>query len=126
MLITKKGYKLIDFEYAGMADPLSDISLFGVYVGFDAKKTFSLYEMYKKSLEDIIKNLGQVSENVKSFIPRSNDTAYKLVVSYMALGGLYNTIWAIVREGLSSVEYGEFGLKGYRNFKENYKIFKNL
>ena len=126
VLITKKGYKLIDFEYAGMADPLSDISLFGVYVGFDAKKTFSLYEMYKKSLEDIIKNLGQVSENVKSFIPRSNDTAYKLVVSYMALGGLYNTIWAIVREGLSSVEYGEFGLKGYRNFKENYKIFKNL
>ena len=113
VLKTKNGYRLIDFEYGGMADPLSDIALFGAYVKFDTEKTYELYKMYKDS-------------NVKTFkadtevIPRNDDVAKRLIISYMALGGLYNALWAMVRGALGGVEFGTFGMDGYRVFKNSY------
>lgn len=104
VLYTKKGLKLIDFEYAGMADPLSEIALFGNYVDFDIDKTLKLYDMY----ED-----GNV-----------NDKDKKLVVVYMALGGLYNTLWAIVREALGGSDYGTYGMRNYRMFKTCFNYLK--
>ena len=105
ILVTDDGLKLTDFEYGGMADPLSDIALFGVYVGFDEEKVFKLYEMYKDA------------EGKNIFLPKSDNEAKKLIALYMALGGLYNAIWDIVRVARDDVDYGTFGMAGYRAFK---------
>lgn len=106
VLITKDGYKLIDFEYGGMADPLSDIALFGAYVKFNTEKTYDLYKMYAEANPSNI------------YLPKNDIVAKKLIISYMALGGLYNSLWAIVRSFLGNVEYGTFGMDGYRVFKK--------
>ena len=108
ILVTKDGYKLIDLEYGGMADPLSDIALFGAYVKFDTEKTYDLYKMYKDASPDA------------SFIPKDDKLAKNLIICYMALAGLYNAVWSVVRGALGNVEYGTFGMDGYRVFKNCY------
>ena len=115
VLVVGNELKLIDFEYGGMANPLSDIALFGVYVGFDIDKTFELYTMYK--------NANVESEDLQ-IIPKSDDEAKKMIISYMALGGLYNAVWTIVRCAMGDVDFGEFGMSGYRAFKNCYKEFE--
>ena len=113
VLKTKNGYRLIDFEYGGMADPLSDIALFGAYVKFDTEKTYDLYKMYKAS------NV-KAKDSVIDIIPRDDETAKRLIISYMALAGFYNALWDMVRGALGGVEYGTFGMDGYRVFKNSY------
>lgn len=105
VLVTKDSMKLIDFEYGGMADPISDIALFGVYVGFDEEKTFELYKMYKKA------------KGKSNFLPKSDKEAETLISYYMVLSGFYNAVWAIVRGALGDADYGTFGMNGYRAFK---------
>lgn len=110
ILVLKDGLKLIEFEYGGMADPISDIALFGAYEKFDTKKTYELYKIYKEcEIEG--------KKNYKNIIPKDDDIAKKLLVSYMALAGFYNALWAIVRGELSNADYGTFGMDGYRTFK---------
>lgn len=109
VLITNGGIKMIDFEYAGMADPISDIALFGDYVKFDVDKTFDLYKMYKESFD-----------KANEIIPEDDKLAKRLITSYMALGGLYNALWVVVRNALSGADYGVFGMAGYRMFKNCY------
>ena len=108
--------KMIDFEYGGMANPLSDIALFGDYVEFDIDKTFELYKMYKDA------NVGKDDSKI---IPKDDATAKKMIISYMALGGLYNAVWTMVRCAMGDVDFGEFGMSGYRAFKNCYKEFEN-
>ena len=108
---------MIDFEYGGMANPLSDIALFGDYVGFDVNKTFELYKMYKNA---------DVGTRDLSIIPKDDNTAKKMIVAFMALGGLYNAVWTMVRCSLGDIDFGEFGMNGYRAFKNCYKEFINI
>lgn len=115
ILVVGNELKMIDFEYGGMANPLSDIALFGVYVGFDIDKTFDLYKMYKDA---------RVDKDDKMIIPKDDVTAKKMIIAYMALGGLYNAVWTIVRSAMGDVDFGEFGMAGYRAFKNCYKVFK--
>ena len=117
VLIVGNELKLIDFEYGGMANPLSDIALFGVYVGYDFKKTYELYQMYKAV---------DAGKSDKKIIPKDDNIAKKMIISYMALSGLYNAVWTIVRCAMGDVDFGEFGMAGYRAFKNNYKEFVNL
>ncbi len=117
VLIVGNELKLIDFEYGGMANPLSDIALFGVYVGYDFKKTYELYQMYKAA---------DIGKSDKKIIPKDDNIAKKMIISYMALSGLYNAVWTIVRCAMGDVDFGEFGMAGYRAFKNNYKEFVNL
>lgn len=112
ILITNDGIKMIDFEYGGMANPLTDIAQFGAYVKYDIDETFKLYKMYKEV---------NVEKDDSKIIPKSDDIAKKVIIAFMALGGLYNAVWAIVREGLSNVDYGTYGMRGYRLFKNCYK-----
>ena len=117
VLITKDGYRLIDFEYGGMGDPLSDVALFAAFVQFDENKTYKLYEMYRDS----------ENEDPLGIIPKSDEDARTLLFSYMALSGFYNAIWAIVRGALSDADYGTYGMDGYRLFKKYLtKISKNI
>ena len=114
IIITKKGTKLIDFEYAGMADPLSDIALFSVFVDFDINKSLELFDMYLNSegSNDLILNNVNVDE------------AKTLIIAYMALGAMYDSIWAMCRSALSNADYGYFNMKMYRYFKNCYKYLK--
>lgn len=114
ILKTNAGYKIIDFEYGGMADPLSDIALFGAYVGFDLEKTFALYEVYKNC--DVSKEI-KVSDNAISNAKISDNDARKLIKYYMAIGGLFNAVWAMVLSFMTNADYGTFGMDGYRTFK---------
>ena len=111
ILIVGNELKMIDFEYGGMANPLSDIALFGDYVRFDVDKTFELYKMYKEA---------DVGVDDSAIIPKSDEEALKMITSFMALGGLYNAVWTIVRCAMGDVDFGEFGMVGYRAFKNCY------
>lgn len=117
VLVVGNDLKMIDFEYGGMANPLSDIALFGDYVEFDIDKTFELYKMYKDA------NVGKDDSKI---IPKDDTTAKKMIISYMALGGLYNAVWTMVRCAMGDVDFGEFGMAGYRSFKNCYKEFMKL
>ena len=117
VLVVGDDLKMIDFEYGGMANPLSDIALFGDYVGFDIDKTFELYKMYKDA------NVGKDDSKI---IPKDDETAKKMIISYMALGGLYNAVWTMVRCAMGDVDFGEFGMAGYRAFKNCYKSFNDV
>lgn len=117
VLIVGDELKLIDFEYGGMANPLSDIALFGDYVEFDIDKTFELYKMYKDA---------KVGKDDSKIIPKDDNTAKKMIISYMALGGLYNAVWTIVRCAMGDVDFGEFGMSGYRAFKNCYKEYEKM
>ena len=114
VLITKEGYKLIDFEYAGMADPLCDISLFATYVDFDIEKSFKLLEYYLESVGSNEIILYNCDEN----------SLKNLFVCYMTLGSFYDCLWAICRSALSNTDYGYFNMKKYRNFKMFYEYLK--
>ena len=114
VLLTPKGVKLIDFEYAGMADPLSDIALFSVFVDFDIESALKLFDTYL----NVKGNNDLILHNIDI------DTAKILIVAYMALGALYDSVWAICRSALSNADYGYFNMKMYRYFKNCYKYLK--
>ena len=57
---------------------------------------------------------------------KDDNTAKKMIISYMALGGLYNAVWTIVRCAMGDVDFGEFGMSGYRAFKNCYKEFEKM
>lgn len=114
IILTKNETKLIDFEYAGMADPLCDIALFSVFVDFDINQALALFDMYIDS--DGSNDL--ILHNV------TIDEARTLIIAYMALSALYDSLWAMCRNALSNADYGYFNMKMYRYFKNCYKYLK--
>ena len=111
ILIVDGQYKMIDFEYAGMADPLYDIALFAVYSDMNHEDVFKLLDYY----------MGVKNSDDKIFENITKADARNLVICYMALTGLYNCVWAICRASLSNADYGYFDIRMYRHFKEMYK-----
>ena len=111
ILVANDLYKLTEFEYGGMADPISDIALFGIYLHYDIDQVYEIYEKYENIK---INSNSYKSDNNKEVIKR-------LVICYMALSGLYNALWEIIYGGLHDKEYGTFGLDSYRVFKNCYK-----
>ena len=105
ILISDNRCFIKEFEYGGMADPLSDISQLGVCATFSIDKTLKLYDMYKTVSND------------NELLPKSDSDAKLLITYYMALSGFYNAVWSIVRNATSDADYGAFGLNGYRTFK---------
>ena len=89
--------KLIDWEYAGMADPLIDIAMCAIYSFMDETELQQLEGLYfgRKATEE------------------EQDTVY----AYVALGGLLWSLWGIYKEKLG-VQFTDYTLKMYRYFKE--------
>lgn len=112
ILFTDLGIKLIDFEYAGMADPISDIALLSVYVHFTPEKCLKLYKYYK-DVDPHNKNL-----------PKSDDEAKELLAYYMALAGLWNVYWAIVMAATTGNDYGMYAMTHYQDMKKNIDYIK--
>ena len=92
--------KLIDWEYAGMCDPLIDIGMCAIYSYMDEEKAKRLMSYY--------------FEREPSALERS------LVYAYMALGGLLWALWGVYKENLG-VPFTDYTLRMYRYFKDYFK-----
>lgn len=99
-LFTGEGIRLIDWEYAGMADPLIDFAMATIY----AEKDFA----YAKRLLDYYGDTGETPER-----------SLQLVIAYMALGGFLWALWAVYKEALG-VSFGTYPLTQYHYAKEGY------
>ena len=102
-LFTGDGIRLIDWEYAGMADPLIDFAMATIYAEKDFDYAFRLLDYY-----------GDTD------VPR--EQAKQLVTAYMALGGFLWALWAVYKEALG-VSFGTYPLTQYRYAKEGYRRF---
>lgn len=88
--------RLIDWEYAGMADPFIDISMCAIYSFMDEERIIRLSEMYLH----------------RKPLPQERDIIY----AYAALGGLLWSLWGIYKEKLG-VQFTDYTIKMYRYFK---------
>ncbi len=92
---------LIDWEYAGMADPLIDIAMFAIYAYYDRKQVDNLISLYYPE-------------------GCSNKIRIK-IYCYVAVCGLLWSNWCEYKESLG-IEFGEYALKQYRYAKDFYNI----
>lgn len=97
----KDDVRLIDWEYAGMADPLIDIAMSSIYSFFSRTEAENLLEIYLER---------SASKEEK-----------KILYSYMALGGFLWSLWAIYKSHLGET-FGEYTLIMYRYAKDYYKL----
>lgn len=89
--------KLIDWEYAGMADPIIDLAMCGIYSFMEENEILQLAELYYE----------------KPLTPQQKQQLY----AYVALGGLLWSLWGIYKQKLG-VQFTDYTLKMYRYFKE--------
>lgn len=92
--------KLIDWEYAGMCDPMIDVSMCAIYSYYneeEVERLFSVYSGGKATPEDRF-----------------------VYYSYIALGGFLWCLWAVYKSSLGE-EFGDYTLIMYRYAKDYYK-----
>jgi len=89
--------RLIDWEYAGMANPIIDLAMCGIYSFMEESELCKLAELY----------FG------KPLTKKQKTILY----SYVALGGLLWSLWGIYKEKLG-IQFTDYTLKMFRYFKE--------
>jgi len=89
--------KLIDWEYAGMCDPLMDIAMCGIYAYMDEERLRALLETYLER--------------------PASDEEWQTVCAYVALGGLLWALWAVYKEKLG-VSFSDYTIRMYRYFRK--------
>ena len=92
--------RLIDWEYAGMSDPLIDVSMCAIYSYYDDEAVDHLIEIY--------------------FGRKPTEEERLVIYSYIALGGFLWALWAVYKSALGE-EFGEYTLIMYRYAKRYYK-----
>lgn len=98
--------RLIDWEYAGMCDPIVDISMCAIYSYYNEEDADRLLRLYLKREPE----------------PQEQYAYY----AYMALGGFLWSLWAVYKSMLGE-EFGEYTIIMYRYAKNYYrKIEKDL
>ena len=97
--------RLIDWEYAGMCDPLVDISMCAIYSYFTEEETRELIRIYLKR--------------------EPSDEERYTVYAYMALGGFLWSLWAVYKASLGE-EFGEYTIIMYRYAKNYYKKCREI
>lgn len=97
--------KLIDWEYAGMQDPLIDIAMCGIYSYYNENELNGLLSLY---------------------LERQPCEKEQLVTyAYSALGGFLWALWAVFKS-LEGTEFGDYTIVMYRYAKQYYKKIKGL
>ena len=106
LMLPDGGVRLIDWEYAGMCDPLIDLATCSIYSYYNIEETETLMENY---------------------FQRAPEKEERLIVyAYMALGGFLWSLWAVYKSALGE-EFGEYTLIMYRYAKDFSRIVqKNL
>lgn len=97
--------KLLDWEYAGMCDPIMDISMCAIYSYYDEEQMERLLRSYLQ---------GEPS-----------DQELFAVYAYAALGGFLWCLWAVYKSALGD-EFGEYTIIMYRYAKKYYKKLRKL
>lgn len=97
--------KLIDWEYAGMCDPLIDVSMCAIYSYYNEEEVEKLIEIY----------LGHEPSDEERFV----------YYSYIALGGFLWCLWAVYKSSVGE-EFGDYTLVMYRYAKSYYKKIKEF
>lgn len=92
--------RLIDWEYAGMCDPLIDVSMCAIYSYYNDAEAENLLSVY----------LGRQANSEERFV----------YYSYIALGGFLWCLWAVYKSSIGE-EFGEYTLTMYRYAKNYYK-----
>lgn len=92
--------RLIDWEYAGMCDPLIDVAMCAIYSYYNEEETDQL---------------------IHTYLEREPEAEEKAVVySYIALGGFLWSLWAVYKSALGE-EFGEYTIIMYRYAKRYYR-----
>lgn len=98
---TTGGLFIINWEFAGMSDPLMDVAMFGIYSYFDQARldlSLALYLGRAPTQEELIR-----------------------LYLYVALGGLLWSMWGLQRKR-SGFDLGAYPLKMYRYLKDFYPL----
>ncbi|MCH1951777.1 phosphocholine cytidylyltransferase/choline kinase family protein [Enterocloster sp. OA13] len=99
------GVKLLDWEYAGMCDPIMDVSMCAIYSYYDEADMEKLLAIYLQR------------EPTKD--------EYFAVYAYAALGGFLWSLWAVYKSALGD-EFGEYTIIMYRYAKKYYRKLRKL
>lgn len=100
--------RLIDWEYAGMCDPLIDVAMCAIYSYYDEDATEQLIRIYFDQLDREATSEERLS-----------------VYAHMALGGFLWSLWAVYKSSVGE-EFGEYTLIMYRYAKRYYRKIKKL
>lgn len=107
LILEDGSVRLIDWEYAGMADPILDIAMCAIYSYYDFSKAEALLDLYLER-------------------PATEEERFVLT-AFMALSGFLWSLWAVYKSSLGE-EFGEYtiimyryGKKGYRRMQAYYK-----
>ena len=92
--------KLLDWEYAGMCNPIMDISMCAIYSYYDRERMEKLFALY----------LGREPKEAERFV----------LYACAALGGFLWSQWAVYKKAMGE-EFGEYTLIMYRYAKTYYK-----
>lgn len=98
IILNNGEYKLIDWEYAGMADPIMDVAMYAIYAGYDDQQIDDLLTIYCHQAPT-----------------KLEQTVY---YSYIALGGFLWSLWTDYKQALGK-EFGTYGMSQYR-YARNY------
>ena len=112
-------YKLIDFEFAGMADPLTDIALFGVCGEMSIDDTLKLLDIYLDSND---KNDAGFLDIFKS--NTSYEDMKSLIVSYMAIDLIACMLWNLIRITITN-KYSKYNENNVKMFNKCFEYLKN-
>ena len=96
--------KLIDWEYAGMCDPMIDVSMCAIYSYYNEEEVEKLIQLY----------LGHEPSAEERFV----------YYSYIALGGFLWCLWAVYKSSIGE-EFGDYTLIMYRYAKNYFKKIMN-
>lgn len=106
LILPDGSLRLIDWEYAGMCDPLIDVGMCGIYSYYDEENMDRLLDVYLKR--------------------SATDEERRVMYAYAALGGFLWSLWAVYKSALG-VEFGDYTLIMYRYAKRYYrKVFHKL
>ena len=93
LILPDDSQRLIDWEYAGMADPLLDIAMFSIYSNYDEKEVDQLLETYLQK-------------------EASKEETFRYY-SYIALAGYLWGLWTRYKESVGSF-YGDYGVQQHQ------------
>ena len=97
--------RLIDWEYAGMCDPLIDIAMCVIYSYYNEEEADRLIRLYLDR--------------------EPTRTEQQVVYAYIALGGFLWSLWAVYKASLGE-EFGEYTMIEYRYAKRYGKILQQM
>lgn len=100
-IFTDDGIRLIDWEYASMADPILDLAMLSIYSYYDRNMADTVLDLY--------------------FDGQTDESDRQIFYAYIAISGFLWTLWAIYKSNLGE-SFGDYTLKMYRYAKDFFRL----